>query len=137
MARPLPALFSVLFLAACAAPPVCVDGEGHAMRVYELYFGRSVPGRGPVTDAEWSEFQNRVVSANLPEGYTVLDAAGAWMNPRTKQTVSESTKLLIAATPDGPDSLAAIQHVRAAYKSLFDQQSVGMTSHLACASFDQ
>ena len=107
------------------------------MRIFELYFGRSVPGRGPVTVQEWEAFQNRVVTANLPDGYTVLDGTGAWMDPASKTTIAETTKILIAATPDVPASLAAVQRVREAYKTTFNQQSVGMTTHLGCGSFDQ
>jgi hypothetical protein len=130
----------ILLLAGCAAPgdPLgCSESNSRAMRVFELWFGRAVRGRGDVTETEWTNFRDQVVTPNLPDGYTVLDGSGAWLNPDTHATIAETTKVLIAATPDTPASLAAIQRVRAAYKTAFHQISVGMTSHLACGSFDQ
>jgi hypothetical protein len=105
------------------------------MRVFDVYFGRAISGRGDVTEAEWSSFRDRSITPNLPDGYTVLDGTGAWLNPQTHTTITETTKILIAATPDTPASLAAIQRIRADYEAAFHQQSVGMTSHQACGSF--
>ena len=39
------------------------------------------------------------VTANLPNGYTVFDANGAWMNPITHRTIREATKMLLVALP--------------------------------------
>ncbi len=121
--------------AGCTAAPTCLAGAGTPMRVFELYFGLAVRGRPDVTEAEWQAFRDRVITANLADGYTVLDWTGAWLNPKTHTTVTDPTKILIAATPDTQASLAAIQRVRAAYEAAFDQLSVGMTSHAACGSF--
>jgi hypothetical protein len=106
------------------------------MRIVELYFGRSVEGRGPVTDSEWEQFRDEAITPNLPNGYTVLDGVGAWMNPKSRTTITETTKILIAATPDDDASSAAVQRVRSAYEQTFRQISVGMTTHVGCGSFD-
>jgi hypothetical protein len=105
------------------------------MRVYELYFGRAIDGRGDLTDAEWDEFRNSVIVPNLPEGFTVLDGAGAWLNPHTHTTITEATKIVVAAMPETAGSVSAIARVRNAYDTAFHQISVGMTSHLACGAF--
>ncbi len=131
-------LLSALVLSACAVEPqpaTCAAGFGTPMRMYELYFGRSVPGNKEVTDRDWSGFTDQIITANLPNGYTVLDATGAWMNPKTQRTIREATKVLQTALPDTPDSLAAITRIRTAYQTQFQQQLVGMTSHTVCASF--
>jgi hypothetical protein len=138
----------VPLLAACAAPngttsstatsgaPVsCAGDTGSPMRIFELYFGRAVKGRRDVTDQEWNEFRDKVITANLPEGYTVLDGTGAWLNPDTHLTKTEHMKLLIAAEPDTPASLAAIQRVRVAYETTYNQKSVGVTTHSGCGNF--
>jgi hypothetical protein len=106
------------------------------MRVYELYFGRAIHGRGDLTDAEWDEFRDSVIIPNLPEGFTVLDGDGAWLNPHTHTTMSEATKIVVAAMPDTAGSVSAIARVRDAYDTRFHQISVGMTSHLACGAFN-
>jgi hypothetical protein len=57
------------------------------------------------------------------------------MNPKTQRTIRETTKVLQVALPDTPDSLAAITRIRTAYQTQFQQQLVGMTTHVVCASF--
>lgn len=137
--RLVPLLSLLLPLAGCAVSRTvasCAAGGGAPIRMFELYFGRAVDGRGDVTDAEWKMFRDEVISPNLPSGYTVLDGTGAWLNPRTHATVTETTKILIVASPDTAASMASVQRVRAAYEKEFKQVSVGMTTHLACGSFD-
>jgi hypothetical protein len=121
----------------CAAPqtPACTPALGHAMVVFSLYFGRSIPARRDLTEQEWQAFLDDTVTANLPNGYTVFDAAGAWMNPMTRKTIREASKVIVVAMPDVPDSLAAINRIRTAYQLEFQQQLVGMTAAPACGSF--
>ncbi len=105
------------------------------MVVFSLYFGRSIPARRDLTEQEWQAFLDDTVTANLPNGYTVFDAAGAWMNPMTRKTIREASKVIVVAMPDVPDSLAAINRIRTAYQLEFQQQLVGMTAAPACGSF--
>jgi len=105
------------------------------MALFSLFFGRSIPARGEVTERQWAEFLDRVITPNLPNGYTVHDATGAWMNPATQRTIRESTKVLIVALPDVPDSMMAISRIRNAYQVQFRQHRVGMTVRQACGSF--
>jgi hypothetical protein len=105
------------------------------MRIYELYFSIIVNGGHKLTEKEWNQFRDKVITANLPEGYTVVDGNGAWMNPDTHLTNTEAMKLLIAAEPDTPASLAAIQRVRVAYEKTYNQKSVGITTHTGCGNF--
>ncbi len=129
----LTALLASPLLLACTTPPAACPGS--RMTLYTLYFGESVPGRGLVTDAEWQGFLAASVTPNLPGGYTVWDARGAWLNPRTRTTISEPTKVLAAALPPGYAGQAAIDRVRTAYRSAFQQQSVGMTTESVCGDF--
>jgi hypothetical protein len=137
-AAAVPTVALLLMIGGCTTsepPPNCPAGAGSPMRVYELYFGRAITGRDDVSEVEWRAFRDQSITPNLPEGYTVLDGSGAWLNPQTHTTITEPTKILIAATPDTPASLAAIQRIRTDYEAAFHQQSVGMTSHQACGSF--
>lgn len=106
------------------------------MRVFELYFGRSIAGRSDVTDTEWDRFRDEVITVNLPLGYTVLDGHGAWLDPKTHTTIGERTKIMVLAIPDTAASAEAIERVRSAYERRFKQTSVGMTTYLACGAFD-
>jgi hypothetical protein len=103
--------------------------------VFTLFLGEAIPGRSDLTDDEWQAFLDDTVTANLPNGYTVFDAGGAWMNPMTGKTIRENTKVLVVALPDVPDSLAAVSRIRTEYQARFHQQLVGMTVQQACATF--
>ncbi len=121
----------------CAATPaaVCSPGLGRPMQVFELFFGRAIAGRNDLTETEWQRFLDDTVTVNLPGGYTVMDGSGAWMNPVTRQTTREASRVILVALPDSPDNLAAVNRIRTAYQETFHQQLVGMTVAPACASF--
>jgi hypothetical protein len=123
-----------LLLSGCGAPR-CEPGAGQTMQIFTLYFGQSVRDRAPVTDQEWRDFRNQVITPALPDGYTVLDGQGAWMNPRTHVTIAEATKVLIVAMPEAPASLAAINGIRSSWQHRFHQYVVGMTVQSGCGSF--
>jgi hypothetical protein len=91
------------------------------MAVFTLDLGEAIRGQA--------------VTPAVPDGYTVLDGNGAWRSPTTGTTAREATKILLVALPDTPDSLAAINRIRAAYQTEFDQLLVGMTVEQACATF--
>ncbi len=55
-------------------PPPAV-GSGVSDR---LYFGRSIPDGGEVTDAEWETFVRDVVTPRFPDGLTIYRAEGQW-----------------------------------------------------------
>ena len=128
-------------LAGCAVPPAppaaaaCAAQQTAPMLDYVLFFGRSIPGGGMVGDAAWDDFAARTVTPNLPSGYTIFDAAGAWADPATGRTVHEPTKVLLVAMPDRPDSAAAIARIRDSYRQAFHQESVGMTVAPVCGAF--
>lgn len=137
--RRIAASLLVLWIAGCAgldvAPEVCLLPSDQRMLVAELFFGRNVGGRGPVSDAEWSEFAAQLVTPNFPDGFTVIDGEGQWRNPANGVIIRAPTKILLVAaqrTPDLPGRLAAVIE---AYKARFRQQSVGLITREACASF--
>jgi hypothetical protein len=137
MSRFLGAISVVTILGGCAAPrvPSCAPESGTASTVFTVFFGKAIPGRSDLTAQEWRAFLDDTVTANLPNSYTFFDANGAWMNPMTRETIKESTQVLVVALPDSPDSLTAVNRIRAAYQLKFHQQLVGMTVQHACAAF--
>jgi hypothetical protein len=127
----------IVSLGACAVPnhQLCAPAMGAPMTVFTLYLGTAIPGRRDLTEKEWQSFLDDIVTADLPNGYTILDASGAWMNPITRKTIKEATKVLIAALPNTPDNLVAINRIRTDYQIKFHQQLVGMTVEQACGTF--
>jgi hypothetical protein len=127
----------IVSLGACTTPArsPCGPGVGAPMAMFTLYLGKAIPGRGDLTDKEWQSFLDDTVTPDLPNGYTILDASGAWMNPANRKTIKEATKVLVAALPNTPDSLVAINRIRTEYQIKFHQQLVGMTVAPTCGAF--
>jgi hypothetical protein len=105
------------------------------MLVAELFFGRSIKGRGPLSDAEWAKFAADTITPNFPNGFTVFDGDGQWQNPQTGQIGRERTKILLVAAERSPDLAARLTAVMDAYKTQFHQQSVGIVTRDSCAAF--
>ena len=121
--------------AAPAQPYQCLLPGEQRMLVAELFFGRNIPGRGPLTEAEWAEFAAQAITPNFPAGFTVMEGAGQWQNPATGKTSREPTKILLVAVPRSPDLAGRLAAVIDAYKARFHQQSVGIITRDSCAAF--
>ena len=105
------------------------------MLVTEFFFGRNIPGRGSLTDAEWAKFAADAITSNFPDGFTVLDGDGQWQNPQTGHIGRARTKILLVAAKRSPDLASRIAAVIDAYKARFHQQSVGVITRDSCAAF--
>jgi len=116
-------------------PYACLLPSEQRMLVAELFFGRNIPGRGPLTEAEWTEFAAQIVTPNFPWGSTATYGQGQWQNPATGQIGREPTKILLIAAKREPDLARRLSAVIDAYKTRFRQQSVGIITHDACAAF--
>ena len=121
--------------AAPAEPFACLWPAEQPMLVAELFFGRSVKGRAPVSDTEWAQFAAQTVTPNFPDGFTILDGDGQWRNPDTGQIVSAPTKILVVAAARTPDFAQRLSVVIDAYRRRFTQQSVGLITRDSCAAF--
>lgn len=105
------------------------------MEVTELFFGRDIEGRAPLTGEEWADFAAKVLSPNFPDGFTVYDAEGQWLDKATNKIVREPSKVVIIAAEESPDLVKRIDAVTDAYRKRFHQMSVGVISEPVCASF--
>lgn len=131
-------MLGVTALSGCAA-------EQHATRcpfpgqeplaIAELFFGRNVPGRGPVTEAEWADFAAEVIAQEFPDGFTVLDGEGQFLDQASNRIIREPSKILIAAADPESDLKSRIGAVVDAYRARFHQRSVGVVTSMACAAF--
>jgi len=121
--------FALPARAACPLP-----GEA-PMLVVTLYFGESVPGRGPVTAGEWKRFAADVITPAFPDGFTVSDGEGQWRDPASGEIVREDSKVLTVAVAETPALAGKVKAVMDIYDKEFDQTSVGMTTEAACGAF--
>jgi len=116
-------------------PYACLLPSEQRMLVAELFFGRNIRGRPPLSEAEWAEFAAQVVTPNFPDGFTAFDGNGQWQNPATGRIARERTKILLVAAERTPDLAARLSAVIDAYKARFHQQSVGIITRDSCAAF--
>ena len=138
------ALFTALLLmllAGCAMPgetvpsSACLLPNQKPMLVAELFFGRNIPGRAPVSEAEWADFVTRVITPNFPDGFTVFDGAGQWRDPHSGAIAREPPKILLAAAYPRPDLKDRIAATIEAYRARYPQKSVGLLTRWECGAF--
>lgn len=125
--------FFLLILALIASAPGCalrdtyrpippLGPQGARLVSDTLFFGTTSP-RGPVTEAEWSDFLRDIVTPRFPDGLTYWNATGQWRGPNN-QPVREHSIVLQILHPDTVQAESAIQEIIARYKNQFDQESV-------------
>ena len=130
------AVLILLALAGCVSQrPECLLPGQQPMIVTELFFGRDISGRAPLTDREWSDFAAAVIAKEFPLGFTVTDGGGEWRDRATQAVTLERTKILIVAAPRSTDLALRISRIRESYSRLYHQTSVGVLTYDACGEF--
>ena len=123
-------------LVGCAMnPPVGACTLGTPLLMADLFFGRSLPAGGAVTNADWRDFLAREVTPRFPDGLTVLEGYGQWRQRATNRATSEPSTVVIIVTQPGSETLRRLDAIREAYNVRFHQQSVGLAMESVCASF--
>jgi len=100
----------------------------------QLYFGLA-KSRGAVGAREWQAFVEHEIAPRFPEGFTLLDGRGFWLNEDAKRTISENSKVLIRVHDGSPKDNEAIGAIVANYKRVFAQDSVLRVDENVCAAF--
>ena len=125
-------------LAACATgdpPRACPLPGQHEMVVAELFFGRSIRGRAPLTEDEWRAFSAEVIGPAFPDGFTSFDGEGQWRDAQTGAVTRERTKILVVAIAPSPALPETLRTVIDDYRRRFDQKSVGLLTRTECGAF--
>lgn len=99
----------------------------------ELYFGLSKQ-QGQITETEWQDFLENVITPRFTAGLTVLDAKGQYLNA-AGILIREPTKLVILIHANGPKEQQFIQEIITEYKKRFDQESVLRVTSSVTVSF--
>lgn len=118
-----------------SATSACRIPGQQTFTLVEFFFGRDVPGRGPVTEAEWADFAAHSLTDEFPDGFTVVDGAGQWFDQRSGKLIHEGSKVVIAAADPESDLATRIGTVVDAYRREFHQQSVGVVTTPGCGAF--
>ncbi len=104
----------------------------------ELYFGRGTNDTdSEITDEQWGDFLDAEVTPRFPDGLTVLDGYGQFLNASGVIAQEDSTVLIILAPLDPTGATSALlDEIREAYKVEFDQESVLRTdTYPVCTAF--
>lgn len=135
-------LLCAVGLAACdtfaprqSAAPLCPLPGQERYAIVQLFFGRDIFGRGPMTDAEWNDFVARAITPQFPDGFTVMDGAGQWYDQGSGKLIREPSKILLVAADPDSDLKTRVGGVMAAYRAQFQQRTVGVITSEACAAF--
>jgi hypothetical protein len=124
------------------APAIGVDAEpatcGHSQEpriIVQLLFGRGNGDRGGITQADWSGFVANELTPRFPDGFTVIDSTGQWLNPQQGAIIKEDSKVVEIVLPSDTYDAAKIDAVIDAYKHQFKVLSVGLIVQTACVRF--
>ena len=92
----------------------------------ELFFGTDREGGPDVTEAEFREFLDRVITPAFPEGLTLLTGDGQFCCGSDNDIIKEKSFVLILLYPlrERRESDRKIEQIRGDYKAAFRQQSV-------------
>ncbi len=116
-------------LSACEQDDVKPRTEATEQWVLDrLYFGRSMPEGGQVTQTDWDAFLAAVVTPRFPDGLTVWQAEGQWQE-EAGQVIREGTFILEVVHPKGKADDDKLEAIIAAYKERFRQESVLRVTH--------
>src|SRR5688572_23262582 len=104
--------------------PAAAKPKFTAYQRTELFFGLDKPTGGMVTAEEWDKFVAEIVTPRFPDGFTVDDALGQYLDGNT--LIREKSKQLILIYPRKLKTSASrkIEEIRRAYIKAFDQKSV-------------
>jgi hypothetical protein len=106
---------ALLSFAGCATAPSKIDDR--------LFFGRTIPGGGEVTDAQWSAFVAEIIVPRFPEGFTVWRGSGHWRGD-DGAPVSEQTCVLEVVHSKDPAVDAKLEEVARTYRQRFSQDAI-------------
>jgi hypothetical protein len=103
--------------------------------VAELLFGRNIGNKLGVSENTWARFVAREITPRFPNGFSMVDAQGQWLDSDTKKIVRERSKLVTIVFDGAADAQNKIDDIVAVYKGRFRQQAVGVIIRPACVSF--
>lgn len=133
-------LLTCLLLATVLPAAGCGD-EGLQCKVgvpmvhTDLYFGfsRVHVGQAPVSQMEWTQFVDTVITPAFAEGLTMFDASGQFQ--QMTGITKEDSRLVVLLHDGSAENSARIDAIREKYKSMFSQEAVLRIDDEECVAF--
>jgi hypothetical protein len=101
----------------------------------ELYFGTQKPDGTAVSDQEFLQFVDQVVTPRFPAGLTLLTGFGQFLNSQSVLIKERSHLLILFNPPLSAETNKKIDEIREEYKKRFQQESVLRADSLSSISF--
>jgi hypothetical protein len=86
------------------------------------------------TNDEYQHFIDEQVAPRFRDGFTVFEGRGQYLDPNGRLW-REPTKMLVLMYPPDPSKSAAINEIRSAYKTAFQQEAVMRVDGTTCVAF--
>src|SRR3954453_8970849 len=93
------ALSTLATAAPASAQALTCKGAQKPQEVAELLFGRKIGTQGAVSEGAWRRFVAREITPRFPDGLTILDTRGQWLDTATKRVVREQSNIVMIALP--------------------------------------
>ena len=120
------ALVAALVIAtgACTSVPGALSMLGAPEQVLDrLYFGRAQPDGQEVSEQQWTDFLDQVVTPRFPQGLTVLSGQGQWRGADSRIASERSYVIELVHGGSAPQT-ADVRAIVATYKRRFRQEAV-------------
>lgn len=91
-----------------------------------LFFGRSIPGGGEVTEAQWKSFVADVIEPRFPDGFALWRGSGYWKGDDGVEVSEQTCVLEVFHRPD-PAADKKLAEIARAYRQQFNQDAVILT----------
>jgi hypothetical protein len=113
----------IFALAASSCRTAVVQTPAATMVADRLFFGRDIPAGGTVSDVDWAQFLATVITPKFPNGLTIWQANGQWLDPRGN--VVREPVFVLEVFHEKSDAIdASIAAIAAEYKKRFGQDAV-------------
>lgn len=99
-----------------------------------LYLGRGLEAAG-ISDEAWQDFVESDVTPRFPDGFSIIEARGAWRNRTLSRTTYENTTVLVILHPNTNEDRSKIREIADAYRTAFNQEAVLWARSSACVAF--
>jgi len=122
-------------LSACANTQSlgCAPGEQRSISE-TLFFGRDIQMSGEVSDEQWQDFVDNVITPRFSQGLSVWPVYGQW-KMADGTIVQEKSFALHVLHQNSAASNQAIEEIMSTYKTRFQQEAVLRVKDSACISY--
>ncbi|WP_438000525.1 DUF3574 domain-containing protein [Sorangium sp. So ce185] len=115
------------------APEATCDTGAPMIRT-ELFFGMDRFDAPDVTQEEWQQFVDTVVTPRFRDGLTQFDVDGQYL-ATTEELIREDSRLIMLLHDGSQAASDSIEAIREEYKARFDQESVLRIDEPVCVDF--